>query len=110
MGKKSRMKGHGFEREVSILFRQIFPNSRRQLEYHEDDAQGIDIQGTDPYKIQCKRFKKYASITAINEVQCDRLLGDIPVLITRGDNTETMAVLPLSDLLNLIRTAKRVGK
>lgn len=101
-GARSRRKGHSFERSVAILLRSIFPNARRQLEYHEDDCLGVDIQNTGHYRIQCKKLKKYAPITAITEVQCARELGEIPVLVTAGDGLEPMAVLPFDDFLKLI--------
>lgn len=102
MGKLSRRKGHSFEREIAVRLRVVFPHARRQLEYHEDDAKGVDLQNTGDYKIQCKKYAKYAPITAIEEVQCDRMLGEIPVLITAGDALEPMVVLPLDDFLRLI--------
>jgi len=103
MGKLSRTKGHSFERQVAIDVRGVFPKARRQLEYHEDDCRGVDIQGTDPFKIQCKKMKKYAPITCIEEVQCDRQLGDIPVLVTAGDHKEPVAVLYWNDFQAIMR-------
>lgn len=105
MGKKSRTKGHSFERWCANEFRLVFPEARRQPEYHVKDANGVDLQGTGRYKIQCKRFRKYASITAINEVKCE--IDHVPILVTRGDNSEAMAVLPLKDLIQLIKRCER---
>ncbi len=100
-GRRSRTKGHSFEREVAAAFRLVFPEARRQLEYHVKDALGVDLQETGPYRIQCKRLKKYASIAAINEVVSTP--PHVRILVTRGDNTETMAVLPLTELIRLIK-------
>lgn len=105
MGKLSRTKGHSFEREVAIKLRPIFPEARRQLEYHSADANGVDIANTGFYKIQCKKFKRYAPITCIEEVQCDREMGDVPILVTACDRGEIMAVLPFDELLRLIALA-----
>jgi len=102
MGKKSRTKGHSFEREIAKDLREIFPGARRQLEYHEDDCHGVDIANTGKFKIQCKRFKDFAPIRKIFEVECDRELGDVPVLVTKADNEETMVVLPFEDFKRLI--------
>jgi hypothetical protein len=109
MGKKSRTKGHSFEREISARLRVVFPNARRQLEYHIDDCQGVDIANTGRYKFQCKKLKRYAPITCIAEVVCDRALGDVPVLVTAGDNKEPVVVLPFDDFLALLQSAMRKG-
>lgn len=102
-GRRARKKGHGFEREIAIQLREVFPGARRHLEYQDCEANGIDLVGTGLYRIQCKRLKKYAPISLIEEVQCDELMGDIPVLVTAGDSKPTMAVLPLADLIRLMR-------
>lgn len=106
MGKKSRTKGHSFEREIAARLRVVFPEARRQLEYHARDARGIDIQETGRYRIQCKRGKKYAPITAIEEIEHDPLF-DVPVLVTKGDRGEVMAALPFGELLRLIASAEK---
>lgn len=107
-GSHSRRKGHAHERAIAIAFREIFPGARRQLEYHVDDCKGVDIQGTGRYKIQCKKFAKYAPITCIQEVECDRDLGDVPVLVTAGDRQEAMAVLPFDDFLRMVRQLEEI--
>lgn len=100
-GAASRRKGHSFERKIANDLKAIFPMSRRQLEYHTDDARGVDIQGTELFKFQCKKLKKYAPITCINEIKCDRVT-EIPVLVTAGDGLEAMAILPWEELLTMI--------
>lgn len=110
MSKWARTKGHSFERLIAASLRLVFPGARRQLEYHSRDAKGIDIQECGPYRIQCKKLKSYASVNTIKEVQCDRELGDIPVLVTAGDNLEPVAVLFYSDFLRLVKDARQVAK
>lgn len=107
--KGARAKGHSFERLIANSLKEIFPNARRQLEYHEADCNGVDIANTEHFKFQCKKLRRYASITAIEEVQCDEEIGDIPVLVTAGDGQRPMAVLPFDDFLILLQTAKRKG-
>ena len=100
----SRRKGHSFEREIAIECRGLgYPEARRQLEYHADDAKGVDIQNVGPYKIQCKNTAKYVSLNTIKEVQCERYLGDIPILIAKAAGEDTLAVLHWSDLKRLIK-------
>lgn len=107
MSKLSRTKGHAFEREVAIEFRRAgFPEAKRHLEYQACEAQGIDLDGTGPYRVQCKRGRKPAPISAIDEIQLDPINGGIPVLATRGDKGIAYAVLPLKNLLDLIRASR----
>ncbi len=103
MGKLSRTKGHSFERLVAILLRPIFFGARRHLEYHERDANGVDLINTGAYKIQCKRGRKYASISAIKEITFDELMGEVPILVTKADGEPILAVLPLDELIHLLK-------
>ena len=101
MGKLSRTKGHAFERKIAAALRKFFPNARRELEY-QIGGLGIDLAETGPFKIQCKKRKTYASVATIGEVKCDRMLGDIPVLVTAGDNEPAMVVLHFEDWLAML--------
>lgn len=103
----SRSKGHDFERWCAVQFRKLFPDARRQLEYHADDAKGVDLQGTAPYLVQCKAYNQYAPITCLTEIQVCPIEGGIPVLVTKGDSLPPVAVLSLEDFLSLVRDAKR---
>jgi transposase len=107
--RRSRTKGHDFERLVAIQFREVYPDARRHLEYHRMDATGIDLINTGPYKVQCKKYQKYAPLSCIEEVQCNRDKGHIPVLVTAGDGLEPLAALPLSEFLRLIAIADLIG-
>lgn len=104
---RSRRKGHQFERECAILFRDIFPGARRHLEYQDSQANGVDLAETGDLRIQCKKLKTYASINTIHEVQCEPALGEIPILVTAGDGLPAMAVLSFSDLINLLKRIPR---
>lgn len=101
-GRRSRKKGHDWERFCAARFRTMgFPNAKRQLEYQEDECRGIDLAGTGNYLVQCKAYANYAPIGKINEIMLTP--GCIPILITKGDHLEPMAVLPLYALEQLIR-------
>jgi hypothetical protein len=102
MGKRSRTKGLSFEREIAIALRHVFPNVRRQLEYNETDCNGVDLMETGHYRIQCKRLKKYASLSAIKEVVADEMMGEVPVLVTQGDRQRILVALPLEEFVRLI--------
>lgn len=109
-GAHSRTKGHSFERHVAIRLKELFPNARRQLEYHVDDCLGVDIANTGRFKFQCKKLKKYAQIKMIEEIKCDVELGDVPILITAGDHKPVMAVLSFEDLLEILKAVVKGKK
>lgn len=85
-----------------MRLRVVFPEARRLLEYHSDDAKGVDVQNTGRFKFQCKKWKAYAPVTCIQEIECEPVLGDVPVLVTAGDNLTPMAVLPFDDFLDML--------
>jgi hypothetical protein len=107
MGKRSRTKGHDFEREVAQAFRPVYPEARRQLEYNEADCNGVDLAHTGPYRVQCKRMKKYVNPSVIEEVKLRDAKAEIPVLVTRADKKPALAVIPLDALIGLITIAER---
>lgn len=106
LGRRSRTKGHSFEREIAILIRQIFPDARRHLEYQDAEANGVDLIGTGSYRIQCKRGKKYASLTAIEEVTADEALGEVPLLVTQGDHKRILVAMPIEEFTRLVTLAE----
>jgi hypothetical protein len=108
-GAASRRKGHQFERWVAEQFRKTYPEARRQLEYHADDAKGIDITNVGAYRPQCKRGRRYASLTAIEEIQICPIEGGVPVLITKGDDKEPLACMPFKHFLWLVAERKRLA-
>lgn len=102
MGKLSRTKGHSYEREIAIRFRDLYPNAKRKLEYQLDECTGVDLEGVGPFLVQCKRLKKYASISKIKEVQGE----GIHALVTKGDRERDVVCLYLDDFLKILKIAK----
>lgn len=100
MGKLSRQRGASYEREVAKALHKMFPKARRHLEYHALDANGVDLQDTGPFAIQCKRGRTYAPINKIKEVQCSPDM--IPMLVTRADNEESLVVLSLENFIKIL--------
>jgi len=109
-GKGCRAKGHSFERWVAESLRKVFPEAKRHLEYHARDADGRDIENTGAYLFQCKRNRKYASLSAIKEIQICPIEGGIPVLVTKGDNEQPLACLPYSEFLRLLALEKKLTR
>ena len=94
-------KGKQFEREVANAIGHIFPEAQRMLEYQASNVIGVDIEGTDVFKIQCKNYQNYAPIGKIREVRKQHD-SDIPVLVTKGNRMEAMAVLPFEKFVTLL--------
>lgn len=104
-GKTALKKGKQFEREVAQLLGHIFPEAKRHLEFQADEAaEGVDLSNTERFKIQCKNYQNYVSVSTIFEVKLSSP-EDIPVLLTKGNRLETMAVLPFRDLITLLEIA-----
>jgi hypothetical protein len=97
-------KGKQFEREIANKLGHIFPEAERLLEYQASKVIGVDIEGTDRIKIQCKNHQNYCSIGTINEIKIKNQ-DDIPVLVTKGNRLEAMAVLPFEKLVTLLEIA-----
>lgn len=106
----ARKKGHDFERWVASQMKTVYPEASRKLEYQMEQATGVDIENAGEYLIQCKRGRKYGSIAKIHEVQLCPINGGIPVLVTRGDDTEAMAILPFSHFLKLLKKEKLANR
>jgi hypothetical protein len=97
-------KGKQFEREIANALGHIFPEAERLLEYQASKVVGVDIEGTDRIKIQCKNHQNYCSIGTINEIRTKND-NDIPVLVTKGNRMEAMAVLPFEKFVTLLEIA-----
>lgn len=108
MSKMARTKGLNFERQIAQALRVVYPSCRRHLENHEDDAaHGADLLFTGPYRVQCKRLRKYVSLSAIKEVKADELLGQVPVLVTQGDHERILVALPFEEFVRLIKHQRK---
>lgn len=102
--KGALQKGKQFEREIANRLGHIFPEAERLLEYQSSKVIGVDIEGTDRIKIQCKNHQSYCSVGTINEIRTTNK-NDIPVLVTKGNRQEAMAVLPFEKFVTLLEIA-----
>lgn len=70
MGKTSRRKGAAYENTIAKLFREAgWTDAKRHLEFQFAEALASrDLDGTQPFSIQVKCWKKTPSITAIEEI------------------------------------------
>lgn len=102
MGKMQRTKGHSYERDIALKFRALYPEAKRKLEYQIQECTGVDLENVGPFLVQCKRFKKYAPISHLKEVQGN----GIHLLITRGDFEKDVVCMYLEDFLMILRDFK----
>lgn len=101
----ARQKGLQFERDCANQMGHIFPEVKRRLESQASEAQEkCDLDNTDIFKFQMKNHQGYCSISTINEVKI-RDPKHIPVLVTKGNKLEAMAVLPFDKLVTLLEIA-----
>ncbi len=101
----ARQKGLQFERDVANILGHIFPEAKRHLESQADEAQEKrDIDNTDIFLFQCKNHQNYCSIGTINEIKIKNE-KQIPVLVTKGNRMEPMAVLPFEKFVTLLEVA-----
>lgn len=109
--KANRSKGHRFERDVVHYFKEIFPDARRNLEFQKEAAlHGVDLINTGRWRVQCKRGKRYVSVTKIDEINICPIEAGCPILITKADNKDALAVLPLDELLSLIKFKEKYSR
>ena len=99
--KNRAAKGKQFERDIANAIGHIFPEAQRMLEYQASNVIGVDIEGTDPFLIQCKNHAGYCSVGTINEVRVQNN-NQIPVLVTKGIRLEAMAILPFEKFVTLL--------
>lgn len=101
-GKKSRDKGHNWEREIANLFQKYgYKEAKRHLEVQTPECMGFDLDNTDPWLVQCKRHKGYSSVNTIFEII--DIKGKKPVVITKADRKPAMVILTLADFMELIK-------
>lgn len=100
-GKRSRAKGHSFERKIAKRLRDegIFPNAERQLEYQENQCSGVDLANTGALKIQCKRMKKSIPMSKLYEVKAH----GIACLVSKVDREDTLVTMKFDDFLKILK-------
>ena len=100
----ARNKGLSFEREISNIFKPFFQFAKRHLEFQKDEARyGVDISNTGKLRIQCKANVDYCPISKLEEVNASLLeKGEMPVLITKGNQKAPVVVMYLDDFLEIL--------
>lgn len=97
-------KGKTYEREICTQLAHIFPKARRHLEFHsEDAAKKMDIQGTKPWVIQCKRKIKYETPKTLLETVAEK--DEIRIMVTKADKLPDMVVIEWENFKTLLEIA-----
>lgn len=91
-GKRSRTKGHSFERLIANRLKEIDPSCKRNM--NEPQVAGHDINTRLPFGIQCKRLKAWISPQSIlnQAAQCIGK-GQIPLGIIKIDQEPEIFVV-----------------
>lgn len=104
----SRVKGKAYENQVAKQFRDIgFINAKRHLEYQFQEALGRDLDGTQPFAVQCKCWKATPSIRAMEEIVLDEHYT-LPVAILKRTQSIKfkkleVAAMPLDLFLAIVK-------
>lgn len=106
MGKSSRDKGARYEREIVNRLKEIGYDAGRHLEFQVAHAeQGRDLDGTDPFAIQCKCWKRMPPVSSLEQVEPDHYYP-VPVAFLAeskvGHVRKEVAVLQLADFLRIM--------
>lgn len=102
-GRRSRRKGHDFEREIVHRFREVFgeDNVRRGLQSRSgEEVPDVEVPC---FWIECKREKRTNPKAALKQAMGDAPKGRIPIAICKDDRQETTVTLLLEDFLDLVR-------
>lgn len=107
MSATERRKGANFEREVIRVMRGMgWPLAGRTSDGRNQSARGDIINGPAGCHFELKRHERLNVPKAFDQATGDAN-GLIPVLVHRPSRHETMATLPLDELLALLRLAER---
>jgi hypothetical protein len=110
-GKRSRTKGHSFEREIARVFREYFPGSKRGFQTRGGTAEEPDVDGT-PWYIECKRMKRCNINAALRQAEAALYETDEegtrrkdarpPLAICKNDREKATVTLYLDDFMGMV--------
>lgn len=107
-----RDKGKRYENCIARLFRKHgWTDAKRHLEYQSSEASfGRDLDGTQPFAVQIKCWKKAPPITVLNEVSpSDEYPFPIAILkrtMSKDISSMEVVVIPLPLFLAMARLLK----
>lgn len=100
-GRRSRRKGHDWEREVARRLREIFgPQVRRGLQY-QDGAATPDVI-VPCFHVECKVGARPPIIQALEQAERDAKPGLWPVAVCKQDRKPPTVTMRFEDWLELL--------
>lgn len=107
MGAMSRRKGANAEREVAELLRSHGFQARRGQQFSGSPDSPDVVHDIDGIHLEVKRTERLSLYPAMEQAKRDRRAGDVPVVLTRQNGREWLAIMPASDLLTILRALYR---
>jgi Holliday junction resolvase len=107
-GARSRRKGERGERELArVLTAEGFPATRGQQHRGGPDSPDVTVPSLPGIHFEAKRTERLSLYDAIAQARQDA--GDrLPIVAHRRNHCEWLAILPLVDLLTIIRDSDLV--
>ena len=95
-----------FEHWVANFMKRCgYPEAKRRLSQYQV-SDGVDLDNTAPYAIQCKSGKRIEIMKAYEEAHGSAFLDQIPLLFFRYDNKKPMVVMSAEDFAKHIKNTK----
>ena len=99
----SRQKGAAGERELADFLRQHDVGARRGQQFHGGPGSPDVVTDLDGIHFECKRVERGSLYDWLAQAQRDAGEGKIPVVAHRRNRKEWVAILPLAELLKLLK-------
>lgn len=100
----SRQKGASGERELAHLLTQSgFPSRRGQQFSGSPESPDVVCESLAQFHIECKRTQKTDIYGWLEQTRTDKKDNQIPLICHRKNHQEWVAILPLTDLLELLK-------
>lgn len=99
MGMKSKRKGCVGEREIASIIREYGYDARRGVQYH-GGTDSPDVVGLPGIHIEVKRTERLSLYDAMAQAIHD-CGSNIPVVMHRKNNCEWVAIMRLSDFMEI---------
>lgn len=101
MGRMSRQKGKRGEREFAELLRSLGIQARRGVQFH-GGPDSPDVVSDLPVHWEVKRVERLDLHGSLHQAVSESQAGKVPVVAYRRNNSDWVAVLRMTDLVELL--------